>query len=293
MESWSKLNIPTFKYSDICCNSEGDVFYASTLDGTILKNTNIILNIPNAKYVSICCSKDGKYIHTIDSYSNTVYSSNDYGKTFNTLDLILDKISKITCCYTSKTVIIVTQIKEPNYKIRVYSSIDYGKTFYTIEEYLGVPNQIYTNGDASIIYLASINKISKSLDFGKSWNILATVKASHITCSKTGRIVYYVNGDDKIVYKSVDFGETWDTIEINSVNRVKYINCCENGCKVFIANNYSECYINSGFDFTFNKFLLPFGNGIGNPTFITSIYSNSNGSTAYITNEAGEIYCYI
>jgi len=284
----TSLPILKFKYKDICCNYDGSIYVVCTLNGKIFKNTECILDKSDAKFTSISCSKDLKYIHAIDSTSNLIYSSNDFGVSFKTDNIILYKTSKLSCSFDGKIIIIATQIQEPNYKIRVYYSNDYGYSFLYGDYYLGVPTQISMNYDGSIIYISSINAISKSTDYGITWTKISTDGPTNITCSGSGRIVYYIK--KSLINKSVDFGNTWESIQISSNYDYKYITCCENGCKVFIATYYPDVYINTGYNNDFITTNLSFGPFIGKPTFISSICCNNDGSICYISNESGEIY---
>ena len=183
--------------------------------------SNLIINASNNSYSRlfekclITCSQYGKYVFI--TMNNIIKYSTNYGSTFNDYYLTSGNVPSsqnhsTPCCSSSGKYVFTV------YRTNTTSNVFYAKDF-----------------SYNIFYLSRLNNAS--------WPTILLNQ----TCSYNGKIVFTIGGTSistiNTIYKSIDFGETFDIITPQpSISNFSHIQSNSEGCIVYISSGGTIAY---------------------------------------------------
>ena len=210
-------------------------------------------------YNKVCMSSSGQY-QVINLANGFVYYSADYGNTWAQSGGAPAQIWTDICCSASGQIVYIMGGNPAN---GVYKSIDYGANFVLSINPGALANWtgIGCSGDGKYVIacnggaLAYLNWLST--DYGVTFNQFgpgAAAGASHAALSSDGQYQYVFKLG--VVYKSSDYGVTWDAgtlLQAGTSNAIatddtgKYILTYTGNLDVFRSDDFGVSYINVGF----------------------------------------------
>jgi photosystem II stability/assembly factor-like uncharacterized protein len=218
----------------------GDLILKSTNNGitfTTIPNTNPGVEANWAPFVA---SLNGHYI-----YASISVTGVDYIYKLDTTNNSLTQLNsgeynwKQFCCSENGEYVYAITDNDGGTHI----SNDYGATWNIQSGING--NCITCSYNGSIIYIGASGLITKSIDYGANFSIIAGTEDYYpisISCSEDGSIVYFV--DTTTIYKSDNGGTSWTTVgPVLTSSSWTSIKVSENGTIISACSSVGSVYI--------------------------------------------------
>ena len=160
---------------------------------------------PANEYRYVAMSASGQYQIAIDSFGD-IRKSTDYGSNWPTTYGFLSPMMPfgIQISDDGQTVLVISSTD-------VWKSTDGGFSFTSIHTTTNI-NNIAINGDASVILVAKVGGVDVSIDNGVTFSPFITGVGDFYWISldrPTGRYMIATDSTNDVVYKSINFGQTW------------------------------------------------------------------------------------
>ena len=186
---------------------------------------------PNAgNVINVVASSDGEIVYMVEEYSYFVYRSADYGDTFTQLTNAPVGSYRVACSSNGVYVFIYTNTGS------IYVSSDSGANF--TENYTGLVNLGYSiicSATGQYVYSctdANPTTVAISNNYGASFTTSSfDGYVNRIICDQTGQYLF-ASGNDG-VYRSVDYGATWNMTSLTGYSRDIANNAAGNRAVVF------------------------------------------------------------
>jgi photosystem II stability/assembly factor-like uncharacterized protein len=196
----------------------------------------------------IKCSADGMRVLAYN-YANYAYISTDGGESWNSdnvrrywnvMDMSADGM-KIVSGYLGNS---------------FYISNDGGETWHWCNEAGGqLWKDVTISADGLVIAGVDYDALVISKDGGVTWNtyydIIRDYSGYSIDCSSDGSILYI--GGRRTIYKSIDYGLTWEDCRMNMGNKIVSISCSSDGNNIVGAQERGFIYTSENGGETWEK----------------------------------------
>jgi photosystem II stability/assembly factor-like uncharacterized protein len=238
-----KINNPGGRWATCCMSSDSKYqmavqYYKSTeqiFNSSDNGSTWTPVTIQNENYGfwSTGMSYDGKYRIISSLVNNNVYISRDYGITWEKINIKNDSEVNVGISGTGQYITFTTFNDNPNYDDdggKVWTSNDYGNTWNNVTQNFNVPGYYYNvaisqDGKYQTLTITSSSRgdisfpssIVTSNDYGLTWSIISNLGKNICTNAMSYDGKYQIAGDygsdSAGIYKSKDYGKTWDFIQ--------------------------------------------------------------------------------
>jgi len=183
-------------------------------------NYNNVLNIANWNRATI--SQSGQYIAVTNQYNNMLFQSSDYGNSWTSTSTSGYTVNGIG--FAGIRMSADGSIRTATNGYQIYVSNDYGSTWILKQTqqlyYFNHKISMSDDGKYQLAATAGGNngaKIQRSIDYGQTWsdNLYESINNSHFTgvsVSPDGATMTAVNSQSLHMYRSLNYGNTWQTI---------------------------------------------------------------------------------
>jgi photosystem II stability/assembly factor-like uncharacterized protein len=216
--------------TDIACDSSGQNIVLATSSGKIYRSTNygdsfqILTNSPTADWNAITSNSTGQYLIAGQvNGDQAIYYSNNYGASWTQSTVAQNTWIQVLSNTTGQYVYAYGTNNDASGYL-LYRSDDFGASFANLGS-LGYQTRgasitlTYMTCDSTgqnVVVGTGSNGIFRSTDYGVSWtsNSIAPIDANQnyntVSSDKTGQYLVASDYNNKYVYASTNYGETWN-----------------------------------------------------------------------------------